>query len=156
MSGDSFVLRSNKDYPSLDEYEKEIPEFLEELSKFSAYIEDADDYVEFDVTIGISFEKQNSLEKAEIALKCKYKIGNRLIFEIVESEDIDNYEAVQLFVEEVKALGVRIAIDDFGSGFSNYKRIFDICYELGVDEFQGYYFSEPICEKALLESLVPA
>lgn len=46
--------------------------------------------------------------------------AERLIFEITESEGISNYAAVDEFIIEVKRLGAKIALDDFGSGYSNF------------------------------------
>ncbi|HLD24167.1 MAG TPA: GGDEF domain-containing protein, partial [Sulfuricurvum sp.] len=48
---------------------------------------------------------------------------NRLIFELLESEGIENYPEVSAFIAEVKAFGCRIAIDDFGTGYSNFAHI---------------------------------
>ena len=53
----------------------------------------------------------------------KVSFANRIIFEITESERIDNYEAVNAFIDEVRHFGVKIAIDDFGSGYSNFAHI---------------------------------
>ncbi len=47
----------------------------------------------------------------------------RIVFEITESEGIENYNDVQLFLREIKALGCKIAIDDFGTGYSNFEYI---------------------------------
>ena len=123
-------------------------------------------------------------------------LAERFIVEIVESEDIRDYDIVKDFTKEMKDLGVRIAIDDFGSGFSNYqhileiepdylkidgsfikdihvnpksfklvksissfaesmniktiaefvsnKEIFSKTKELDIDQYQGFYFSEPL------------
>lgn len=49
-----------------------------------------------------------------------YPDANRIIFEILESEGIENYETINQFVTEVKKYGVKIAIDDFGAGYSNF------------------------------------
>lgn len=49
--------------------------------------------------------------------------AHRLIFEILESEGIENFEEVASFITKMKALGVRFAIDDFGTGYSNYENI---------------------------------
>lgn len=49
--------------------------------------------------------------------------GRRIIFEILESEGIENFEEVAAFITRVKALGAKIAIDDFGTGYSNYENI---------------------------------
>ncbi|MBU1658734.1 EAL domain-containing protein [bacterium] len=53
----------------------------------------------------------------------RYKVGKRLIMEILESEVIKDYEVVIGVLEGFRKLGVRIAIDDFGSGFSNFEHI---------------------------------
>jgi diguanylate cyclase (GGDEF)-like protein len=49
--------------------------------------------------------------------------ASRIIFEILESEGIENYDEVTRFISRVKALGAKIAIDDFGTGYSNFENI---------------------------------
>jgi len=44
----------------------------------------------------------------------------RIIFELLESEGIENYTEVYGFIEKVKTYGCQVAIDDFGSGYSNF------------------------------------
>lgn len=51
---------------------------------------------------------------------------NRLIFEILESEDFRDKQQLTAFVSRVKTYGVQIAIDDFGSGYSNLLEIVEI------------------------------
>ncbi len=46
--------------------------------------------------------------------------GRQVVFEILESEHIENFEKVEQFIMEVKRYGARIAIDDFGTGYSNF------------------------------------
>jgi EAL domain-containing protein (putative c-di-GMP-specific phosphodiesterase class I) len=41
------------------------------------------------------------------------------VFEIVESEEIKDYEYIKGFADRIHEYGGKIAIDDFGSGFSN-------------------------------------
>ena len=53
----------------------------------------------------------------------QYKVANRVVFEIVEDENIENVERVIKFIERVKRMGAKIAIDDFGSGYSNFSYI---------------------------------
>ncbi|MEA3499309.1 MAG: EAL domain-containing protein, partial [Campylobacterota bacterium] len=43
--------------------------------------------------------------------------------EILESENIDDFKILKDFISKMKKLGVRIAIDDFGSGYSNFSYI---------------------------------
>lgn len=48
-------------------------------------------------------------------------MGHRVTFEIVESEYIDKFDQALAFITEVKKYGVKIAIDDFGIGYSNFE-----------------------------------
>ena len=46
--------------------------------------------------------------------------ANRVVLELLETEQINDYKKVSRFITEVRRYGVRVAIDDFGSGFSNF------------------------------------
>ncbi|MDD2780201.1 GGDEF domain-containing phosphodiesterase [Sulfuricurvum sp.] len=48
-------------------------------------------------------------------------IGNKIVFEIIESEGIENFDQVLEFIDSVKKYGVKISIDDFGTGYSNFE-----------------------------------
>ena len=60
----------------------------------------------------------------------QYNFKNRIIFEIVESEFIDDFTIVEDFAKEVRRLGGKIAIDDFGSGFSSMENILKLKPEI--------------------------
>lgn len=47
------------------------------------------------------------------------KDPSKYIFEVVESEDVTDYEAMAVFSEKIHSYGCKLALDDFGSGFSN-------------------------------------
>ncbi len=135
----------------------------------------------------------------------RYGIGKQLTVEILESENVDDYIIIRDFIKEFKKMGIQIAIDDFGSGFSNFTHVFElepdilkidgsliknidhdkksfefvksivqlskalgietlaefvsseeifkITYDLGIDYFQGYYFSEPLRYEKLLSEI---
>ncbi len=53
-------------------------------------------------------------------------IGKYLTVEILESRKINNFYLVNDFINDLKTYDVQIAIDDFGSGFSNYEHILNI------------------------------
>ncbi len=76
-------------------------------------------------SINFSFEDILDKEVVNFLLKKlnEYKVNKRLIIEILESENIDDFEILKDFVKKMKILGVRIAIDDFGSGYSNFSYI---------------------------------
>ena len=46
--------------------------------------------------------------------------SKRVIFELVESEAIQDFDKVIRFINEAKRHGAKIAIDDFGDGYSNF------------------------------------
>ncbi|HTH13896.1 MAG TPA: EAL domain-containing protein, partial [Spirochaetia bacterium] len=48
-------------------------------------------------------------------------MARRLIVEIVETEELEDYESANLALDELRAAGIRIAIDDFGSGYSSFE-----------------------------------
>lgn len=53
-------------------------------------------------------------------------LAKRLVFEIVESEGIENFEKVIDFIKKVKSHGCKIAIDDFGTGYSNFEYLLQL------------------------------
>ncbi len=141
-------------------------------------------------------KNKNFLHDLESLFQMLPDLGKRAIFEITESENIADYSLVKKFIYRFRAYGIRIAIDDFGSGFSNFEYIleiepdylkidgslvqnidtdnkayilvkaivqfshelgikviaeyvhsqiiFDMLKKLDVDEYQGFYFSEPL------------
>lgn len=48
------------------------------------------------------------------------------VFELTETEEIKDYQIIAEFVEQIHQMGGKIAIDDFGSGFSNIVNIFKV------------------------------
>ncbi len=50
---------------------------------------------------------------------------SRIVFELLEDESINDFGIVKKFITEVKEYGVKIAIDDFGAGYSNFERLLD-------------------------------
>lgn len=56
----------------------------------------------------------------------RHDVGRQLTFELLETENIEGYSEVMGFVSAFKAMGVRFAIDDFGSGYSNFKHLISL------------------------------
>jgi diguanylate cyclase (GGDEF)-like protein len=150
------------------------------------------------ISINVSIEDIVNSEFIQFLEKelTKNSIAHLITFELLESESITDYEKVIHFIDKVKDLGCKIAIDDFGSGYSNFayllklkpdyikidgssvknihtdknsylitktindfahnlgiktiaefvhcEEVFNILKELGVDEYQGFYFCEPV------------
>jgi len=79
---------------------------------------DKDSAVSINLSINDMLDEEMS--KYILMMLDKYKIGDRVIFEIVESEYIENFEGVLKFIMSVKKYNCKIAIDDFGTGYSNF------------------------------------
>ncbi|MFA9399029.1 MAG: EAL domain-containing protein, partial [Clostridiaceae bacterium] len=77
--------------------------------------------LDYDFSVNLSIEdiKNNITTKFILDKLEETKIGKHVIFEIVESEGIENFDEVIPFIEQVKLYGAKIAIDDFGTGYSN-------------------------------------
>ena len=155
----------------------------------------AEKKINISVNLSVSDVTSNEMRNFILDEITKYDIGKYIIFEIVEDEDITQAEAIIDFVRRAKSYGIKIAIDDFGSGFSNFthilkmnpdylkidgsiiqdvvhdeksqamlkaivnfaselrlktiaefihnKETYEYCKDNGVDEFQGFYLSEP-------------
>ena len=136
------------------------------------------------------------ISKHNLATKTKFDISSQVIFELLEHKTHEDYDRFISFVDEFKALGVLITIDNFGLGFANIskisalapnyvkidsslmknidtdihsyalvnaivkfaqelgiktiaehvssEKIFEMSKKLGIDEFQGFYFSQPL------------
>jgi len=79
-----------------------------------------------EVSINISsldLEKKHIRDQLFKLLDRNRKNLNRLIFELLEDEEVTCYNDVHNFIREIKEYGAKLAIDDFGSGYSNFKRI---------------------------------
>lgn len=79
----------------------------------------------FDFSINLSFEDiiNDKMYRFIIDTLRRSKMGERVTFELLESEKVHDFEKVVRFFNEVKRYGAKVAIDDFGSGFSNFSYI---------------------------------
>jgi len=82
-----------------------------------------------DISINISIEDILHKETHDFILKKLEQnpdIAKKITFELLESEEIHDFNALKEFIDRVKYLGVQIAIDDFGSGYSNYNYLIEL------------------------------
>ncbi len=76
---------------------------------------------EFSINLTIEDILNNEMTDFIFEMLEEYKIGSRVVFEIVESESIENFESVISFIEKINLFGCKVAIDDFGTGYSNFE-----------------------------------
>ncbi len=107
-----------------------------------------------EISINLAAEDIESEEIKEIIynLLDKYKkYSGRVVFELLESEDIRNFNLVKEFISDVKSKGVQIAIDDFGTGYSNFERL--LMYEPDILKIDGS-LTKNILDKKLSRDIV--
>jgi len=69
------------------------------------------------------------LDRLKAALRTAPGVAERLTLEIIETQAIEDIEATARLLRRVKALGPRVAMDDFGAGHSSFRNL----RRLGVD-----------------------
>ncbi|QKF83275.1 EAL domain-containing protein [Halarcobacter ebronensis] len=88
------------------------------------------DTIKEEISINLSFSDIMNVEymkflKSQIELLNKEQ-REKIVFEILESDDITDSEVLSQFISEYRGKGIKIAIDDFGTGFSNFSYILKI------------------------------
>ena len=80
--------------------------------------------IEIAINLSLKDLQSNSIRKTINTLLGKYAAyAHKITFELLEDEDIKNFNTISYFIDNIKNKGVKIAIDDFGSGYSNYERL---------------------------------
>ena len=95
---------------------------------------------------GLSLINQGILDTLTQALASPDFPVDKIIFEVTETAAIENLAAAQDFIAQVKALGCRVSLDDFGSGYSSfaYLKNLDVDY-LKID---GAFVRDLLKDKA--------
>jgi diguanylate cyclase (GGDEF)-like protein len=65
-------------------------------------------------------------EKIVTTLRENPQLAKKITFEILETNEIENVVLFQEKISTIKALGATISIDDFGSGYSNFRMVLDM------------------------------
>ena len=74
----------------------------------------------FSINLSLSELKNDNFFKYLTKQINKYNIANKLTIEILEDEELIQDEKIKENLKTLANLGVKIAIDDFGSGYSNF------------------------------------
>ncbi|MEA2073263.1 MAG: EAL domain-containing protein [Campylobacterota bacterium] len=82
-----------------------------------------DNDYEFSINITVDDILDNDINNYIVQTVEQYNISDRVIFEIVESESIENFDVIERFISMIKSYGCRISIDDFGTGYSNFEHL---------------------------------
>ena len=81
-----------------------------------------------DISINLSaldIEQKNTRKKVLELLETHKENSHRIVFELLEDETVKDMDIVKTFITNIKKYGAKIAIDDFGAGYSNFERLID-------------------------------
>ncbi len=85
----------------------------------------------------------------------KAGVGDRMIIEITETAMNDSFDQTKYFVESMKSLGCKIALDDFGAGYTSFSQV--RCFPIDVIKIDGSYIRNITTNnknRILVESLI--
>jgi len=69
---------------------------------------------------GRNFGDPDFMDLVQSALEYYKADPQALIFEVTETAAVENFKTARRFVEELRSLGCRLALDDFGMGYSSF------------------------------------
>ena len=93
----------------------------------------------------LDIEKNETRELIYSLLETNKKDCNRLVFELLEDERVKDFATIKTFIQKVKSMGVSIAIDDFGAGYSNFERLLE--FEPDLLKIDGSLIKNIITDK---------
>ncbi|RXJ67996.1 hypothetical protein CRV08_09310 [Halarcobacter ebronensis] len=125
------LARIKKDGKLISPYE-----FIDISKRFKLYhkithriIENAfddfkDSQCEFSINLSyIDIVNENTCNFIFSMLKKNPQIAKRLTIEFLETENISDYDLLIEFTKKIKEYGTKVALDDFGAGYSNWNNI---------------------------------
>ncbi len=85
----------------------------------------------------------------------EFEYGELLTIELLETEDFDNYEEVYSFCMKIRSYGIKIALDDFGSGYSNFTHLLHLPVDyIKIDSSLISNIDRDISSQIMVETIV--
>ena len=90
---------------------------------FKEIFKTLESYPDIELSVNLNLDdlyNQEMLEMLDSVLSKHHEYAHRLTFEILEDQEIFDYNVVNEAFNRLRYFGSKIAIDDFGSGYANY------------------------------------
>jgi len=102
---------------------KQYDEFTRAMIRNSfEYFQDKEN-ISFSINFSIDDIQNHKTTEVLFEYLDKFDIGDRFIVELLETEEFEDFDIINNFIQKLKTYKVKIAIDDFGSGYSNFAYI---------------------------------
>jgi len=115
-------------------------------------------YEDVEISVNLDLDDLDNADMMKLITHNLYEnrgIANRVTFEILEAHEIKDYGKVMFYLQQLKAFGSKVALDDFGSGYASYSYL--IRLEIDILKIDGSIISElkhsPERAKAVLRSI---
>jgi len=107
--------------------ENKLYKNISQLIYIQAFEKFKDKEIDFSLNISLAdIEEKETMELLDSLFEKYSNITQYLTFEILESEAVGDYNSLRNFIKKVKNIGISVAIDDFGSGYSNFAHILNL------------------------------
>jgi len=80
-------------------------------------------YKDVEISVNVDLDDLDNADMMKLIAHNLYEnkdIANRLTFEILEEHEVKDYGKVMFYLQQLKAYGSKVALDDFGSGYASY------------------------------------
>lgn len=80
-------------------------------------------YKNVEISMNVDLDDLDNADMMKLITHNLYEnrdIANRLTFEILEEHEVKDYGKIMFYLQQLKAYGSKIALDDFGSGYASY------------------------------------
>ena len=80
-------------------------------------------YDDIEISVNLDLDDLDNADMMKLITQNLYEnrdIANRVTFEILEEHEVKDYGKIMFYLQQLKAFGSKIALDDFGSGYASY------------------------------------
>ena len=144
-------------YPFLDiAKENKLYKHITQDIYSQAFEKFKDKTIQFSLNISLDdLEDEDTMKFIETLFNKYSQILKYLTIEILEDDAIKNYDILKDFIKWVKPKGIKIAIDDFGSGYSNFAHILNLDIDfLKIDGSLIKYLDKDEKMRMIVETIV--
>lgn len=80
----------------------------------------------FSINISIEDIEEVTTRSYILEMLSQFPEPHRVVFELLESEQIEKYSEINEFLFKLKEYGAKVAVDDFGTGYSNFSYLLNL------------------------------
>jgi len=80
-------------------------------------------YEDLEISVNVNLDDLDNADMMKLITQNLYEhrtLANRLTFEILEDHEMKDHGKVMFYLQQLKAFGSKVALDDFGSGYASY------------------------------------